>query len=454
MRTRAAVVAGVVVAVALAAGVALWATRGGDATGWSAPQAAGPGADADAAVAGDGTAVAAWAEEHRGATAVVTAERRPGGDWGAPRTILPAQRWTVRNVSVAAGAGGDVTVAFRLIGRRGGRGLVMGAHRPAGGGWEAPQALTRVGAGYGDLATAVAPDGGVAVATAAVGTRTHLDATVRDPGGLWTDPQEVARGLIVARPGVAVAPGGRAYVATVEGFGRSTHLALYVHAGGDWRAAPAPTGADDGVGAVALAVGGDGVPVVAWTRRGPGGATTLAASALRGGAWNPAQVLDRGPLATTFGDLAVAPAPGGAAVAWARWGREWTRVAVRAALVRDGRAAPPADVDVFDIPDIRAGAQVSTPGPPPTRISVSQAGSPVLLWDRLVGRAPAVAGRLQVSRASASGMWTPPEAVDAAPIDGWPLAVGAARDRVVATWAEYVSPATGGIRVIASERIG
>ncbi len=451
---RTAVVAGIVAALALSAVVAVWATRGDDAGAWSAPQATGQGPDADAAVAGDGTAVAAWADEDRGATAVVAAERRPGGAWSTPRTILPAQRWTVRNVSVAAGAGGDVAVAFRLIGRRGGRGIVMGAYRPAGGGWETPQALTRVGAGYGDLATTVGTDGGVAVATAAVGTRPPLDAGVRAPGDSWTAPAEVARGLIVARPGVAVAPGGRAYVATVEGFGRSTRLAVYVRGSGGWRAAPAPAGAADGVGAVALAAGGDGTPVVAWTRRGRGGATTLAASALRSGAWGPSQVLDRGALATTFGDLAVAPAPRGAAIAWARWQREWTRVAVRAAFVRDGRAAAPAVVDLFDVPDLRAGAQVSTPGPPPTRISVSQSESPVLLWDRLVGRAPAFAGRLHVSRTAASGGWTPPEAVDAAPIDGWPLAVGATRDRVVASWTEYVSPATGGIRVVAAERIG
>ena len=40
------------------------------------------------------------------------------------------------------------------------------------------------------------------------------------------------------------------------------------------------------------------------------------------------------------------------------------------------------------------------------------------------------------------------------PVAGWPLAVGAAGDGLVATWAQYVSPEGGGIRVLAAERPG
>ena len=110
-----------------------------------------------------------------------------------------------------------------------------------------------------------------------------------------------------------------------------------------------------------------------------------------------------------------------------------------------GAAAPPALLDAFDVPDIRAGVQVSTPGPPPTSVTVSQGGDPVVLWDRLVGRSPAFQSRLEVSRAAGDGSWTAPESVQERAIDGWPLAVGAAGDGVVAAWAQYVSPATGGL---------
>ena len=89
-----------------------------------------------------------------------------------------------------------------------------------------------------------------------------------------------------------------------------------------------------------------------------------------------------------------------------------------------GAAAPPALLDAFDVPDIRAGVQVSTPGPPPTNVTVSQGGDPVVLWDRLVGRSPAFQSRLEVSRAAGDGSWTAPESARERAIDGWPLAVG------------------------------
>jgi hypothetical protein len=44
--------------------------------------------------------------------------------------------------------------------------------------------------------------------------------------------------------------------------------------------------------------------------------------------------------------------------------------------------------------------------------------------------------------------------VQESPTDGWPLAVGADGDHLAAAWADYVSPATGGMRVLASERFG
>jgi hypothetical protein len=456
MRTRAAVAAAVLAVVAVVTGAVVWATRGDDAPpGWSTAVATPPGKTGDAAVAGDGTVVAAWIEERRGMTAVMSADRPPGGAWSDPVAIQPPQPWGALLVSVSAGPRGDAAVTFRLLGRRGGRGIVLGAYRPAGGSWEAPQPLTRVGAGYGDLAAAVDAAGGVTVATAAVGTGTHLDASVRDPDGPWTDPIELARGVIVARPAIAMTAGGRAYVATIEAIGhRRTVLRLHARRDGGWRPVRLPTDAGQAVGAVALAAGGDGAPVVAWARRGTDGATTVATSTLRDGTWTPTQVLDRGPLATTFGALAATPASGGVVVAWTRWQREWTRVAVRASAVRDGHADPSAVVDAFDIPDVRAGADVSTPGPPPTHLSVSRSGTPVLMWDRLVGRAPSFAGRLYASRAGLPGRWSPPQVVQESPTDGWPLAVGADGDHLAAAWADYVSPATGGMRVLASERFG
>ena len=126
------------------------------------------------------------------------------------------------------------------------------------------------------------------VVAAAVGTSTHLDAGIRDPGASWSDPAELARLRVIARPRVAMSSGAGAYVAAVEGFGRRTRLRVYTHGdGGGWRPVEGPPGTSEGVGDVALALAGDGRPAIAWLHRAPQGATTLLASARDGDGWSP-----------------------------------------------------------------------------------------------------------------------------------------------------------------------
>lgn len=419
--------------------------------GWGSPKAAPvPRAgNASTAVTGDGTVLAAWTEERRGMTAVMFAERPPGGDWSAAVAIQEHQPFGVRGPSLAVDAAGNAVVTFGLRARQ--DEVLMAAYRPAKGAWEPPQALAPATRGFYDGAAAVT-DGVVAVTwSRPFVARDRLAGTTRPAGAAWIDGVPigpVSDGHRQQR--VAVMPGGGVVVATV-GDGRTSRLEVYTRpAGGTWTRLPRPSG--PGGLDLDVAVAGDrsGRPVIAWTRIAAAGRTQLWTSGFEGGAWTTPRRLDRAPGSTWFGPLTATTTRDGVVVAWTRWQREWTTVQVRAASA----GGPARTLDAFAIPDIRGEARGRVaPGPPPTRVLLGTGGDPVAMWDRLVARDPTFASELVVSRARA-GAWGSPERVTEEPVTGWPLAVGAAGDGSVATWAQYLSPEGGGIRVVAAERSG
>lgn len=442
-------------ALAAAAVIALvvLAGSGADARqeGWGAAEAAPVrrAGNASTVVTGDGTVLAAWTEVRRGLASLMFSQRPAGGDWSAPVAIQDPQPFGVRGPSLTADAAGNAVVTYGLWARQ--EEVLMAAYRPAGGAWEAPQALAPAARGLYDGAAAVT-DGVVAVTwTRPFVTTGPLTGTVRPAGTGWVDGVPIGPASGENRQQrLAVMPGGGVVLAAA-GYGRASRLAVFERPpGGAWTRLPRPSAAGGPDLDVAVAGDRSGRPVIAWTRVTGDGGTALWTSTFEGGAWTAARRLDRAPGSSWFGALTAATTRDGVVIGWTRWRREWTSVQVRAAAA----GGPARTLDEFAIPDIRgeAGGTVA-PGPPPTRVLLGAGGDPVAMWDRLVTRDPTFASEMVVSR-SRGGTWGPPEAVREEPVAGWPLAVGAAGDGLVATWAQYVSPEGGGIRVLAAERPG
>lgn len=441
-------------ALLVAAGVALalvLGSRGDD--GGGAPEAAPVrrALYADAAVSGDGRLAAAWTEERGGRIAVMSAERPAGGPWSDAQVVQAPQRWRVGDLGLAVGDRGDAVVTFTYRSRQ--DTVLLAAYRPAGGAWERPQVLAPVVRGFYAGTPALAGDGSSTVAWSSpfVGPG-GVGAAERAAGGGWHGPvrlEGTARGGS-GSPLLAVAPDGRAtLVVAAMSWGRDDAPAMRVFtrtSSGAWTPAAAPPGPGPTGAEAALAADSDGGATLAWVSLDDG-RSTLWSSRFAEGAWSAPRVLDRGPADAWFGSVAAGRADDGVAIAWTRWVTRWRRVAVR--MLPPGATAP-RTLDTFDIPDIRGDAGVRTmPGPPPTRVVLAHAGPHVAMWDRLVTREPVFAARLMASRDGGA-----PEEVSAGQVSGWPLAVGSAGDRVVSSWADYVSPATGGVRILASERRG
>lgn len=417
--------------------------------GWSPPVAASslPAGAGDTAITGDGTVLAAWTEERRGDTAVMFSERPPRGAWSAPTAIQPPQRWAILGPRIAAGEDGGAVVTFGLRSRQ--SSIILGSVRPRGGAWEAPRALTRVVEGPLDAAgPAIDATGGVALAWTAPSA--GVLTSTRRTGEPWSDPDRVGRsaGVLSPAPEAAVAPDGTAVVAAGSG--------VVIHPpGGTWSALPPLPGRGlrtTDPAATAVAVDTSGRPTIVWTKPAEAGALALVSSRFAGGAWTPPRMLDRAPRSHPLTAVQAVRSGAGVAVAWARWATPCTRVAIRASLpTAAGDPGAPMTLDTFTTPD--SCTRFTGPASPPSEIRLSAGGRPVALWSRRVDREP---GRsdLAVSAVRADGAWGRPERVTPAPVTGWPLSVGRDGDQPVASWAEYVTVGEGGVRLLASERLG
>lgn len=450
--TRPGIVAGVAglgVAVAIAATALLMGQDDPAPEGWSPPAAASSllSEGGDTAIAGDGTVLAAWTEERLGESAVMFSERPPGGDWSAPTAIQPPQRWPVTGPAIAADDHGGAVVTFGLRSRQ--ASLVLGSVRPRGGAWEAPRALTRVVQGpFEAAAPAIDATGGLVLAWTASGP--GVLASLRPPGEPWRDPDRVGRstGPLPSPPEAAIAPDGTAVVATA---GR----VVIRPPGGTWSALPPLPGRgplDAAFAATPVVVDASGRPTVVWTRPEGARAETLVWSRFAGGVWEVPRVLDRAARGRPLTAVRAVRSGAGVAVAWARWATPCARVAVRAALpTATGAPGRPATLDAFATPD--PCGRSTGPVSPPAEIRMAGGDRPVALWTRRVdlelGRSDLV-----VSAVGAGGAWSRPERVTPAPVTGWPLSVGRDGEHPVASWAEYRTTGEGGTRLLASERLG
>lgn len=444
----AAVVAVLVVAVAV---VLTLRAQGSGASGWQPPDPLPARSRVAAAVAADGTALAAWAERRDGGYVMRFAERPPGGPWSAPVDIGRPRHWQMAPTRLQVNGRGDAVVVFSLAGR--GVSAQQASFRPAGGTWEPAQTVTPVARDL--LATAVAIDdrGAVTVAYTRVGRGRGDVRVVRRTATGWTAPRTILRtatggaahGAALA---VAAAGDGRAYIATATMGARDARPRLaVVEPGGGHRTLPRPPVTNLAGSGVALAVDDAGRPVAVWGQRERGGTASVRTATLEaGGRWSAARVLDRG-LAGAPGALTAVDTGAGLFVAWTRWRTPWTHVAVRASLGAGDEALSPAvTVDTYEVADARRTAG-GGPGDivprlwePPSHLVAGRFGARYLLWMRQGTDPSGAAGELVASRAHA-GALTPPEVVASG--GGWPLAVGAAGPEAAqAVWQRPGVPAS------------
>jgi hypothetical protein len=230
----------------------------------------------------------------------------PGGAWGAPTQISPAND-SVANMSLALGfdAGGDLTAAFRLE-LPNTRHTLAAERRPASSGvWGSLEDVTGsdVTSDAEGPALGVAPDGSAALAFQYVhyaGSKTlDVNAVTRSGAtGSWTEPVDVAAGGASSGPMAArVSPTDHAYVLySFQGksSGEDCVGAVRSPVGTNAFTSPhcvSPTNFNPGFGGVAL-LGNDAY--FAWSGQPSGGENYVT----EGSRW-----LDASPMPDSFTDL-------------------------------------------------------------------------------------------------------------------------------------------------------
>ena len=425
-------IAGAVVVAAVAVALVLRA-QGSPASGWQEPDPLPARSHMVAAVAADGSALAAWAERRDGQYVMRFAERPPGGSWSDGVDIGAPRHWQMTPTRLEVNERGDAVVVFSLSVR--GVSAQQASFRPAGGTWEAPQTVTPVARDLAAMAVGIDGHGAVTVAYTRVGRgRGDVKVVRRTPSG-WVAPSTIrststggaAYGAILA---VATGDDGRAYVATATIGARDARPRIAViERNGDHRPLPSPPVTNLAGSRLALAVNASGRPVIVWGQAGPGNTASVRTATLGAdGSWSSARAIDRG-IAGAPGGLTAVNTGAGLLVAWTQWQTPWTEVSLRASLTEgDESPAAATTVDTYEMFDMRAGAgggsaaQALPLGEAPAHLVAGRFGPRYLMWLRPGGDPSGTGGAIASSSAHA-GVWTDPEIVT--PSTAWPLAVGA-----------------------------
>jgi hypothetical protein len=214
--------------------VAVWPSGGAIFTATRAPGAAAFGAPARLSAPGgfarspqlaltpDGHAIALWTQSDGVGRALVTAARPPGGDFGAPATVLPSSE-QVLTVRALGSSAGDVLVAF--VSARADiasgplRALRLG---PDGQASSPERTLTPAGERTRDVSLAADNSAGYAAWVTGCVTSRHAVRVVRIAGSVVGTVRKLSGsdGAVAAPPAFAMSPRGRALIAYATTSGR------------------------------------------------------------------------------------------------------------------------------------------------------------------------------------------------------------------------------------------
>ncbi|WP_217914587.1 hypothetical protein [Miltoncostaea marina] len=178
------------------------------------------------AAGASGDVLVAWARRSAGRSAVVAADRRPGGAWSPPRTIARLAG-SPSGLAAAVDAAGRGTVAWEAPAGR----IVAAEHRRGAARWSRPAHVGRAGA-LGVSGLAVDGAGTAVLVTSGTAVRPGVRAFTRAPGGRWSRPRAVT-GAGCCVDALAVGPLGDTVMAAEDG----TRLARRP-AGGRWLSRP------------------------------------------------------------------------------------------------------------------------------------------------------------------------------------------------------------------------
>jgi hypothetical protein len=214
--------------------VAVWPSGGAIFTATRAPGAAAFGAPARLSAPGgfarspqlaltpDGHAIALWTQSDGAGRALVTAARPPGGDFGAPATVVASSE-QVLTVRALGSSAGDVLVAF--VSARADiasgplRALRLG---PTGLASTPVRTLTAPGERTRDVTLAADSSAGYAAWATGGVTGRHAIRVVRIAGSIVGTVRTVSAsdGAVAAAPAFAMSPRGRALIAYATTGGR------------------------------------------------------------------------------------------------------------------------------------------------------------------------------------------------------------------------------------------
>jgi hypothetical protein len=345
-----------------------------------------------------GATTAVWATTHGSlwppalTGTVRTADRAPGGGWGAPRTLdAAAGEWTQPDVAV--NGRGDAIAAWESA-----TGGVRAAYRPAGGTWSAPSPLAPAG---GAPVVAIDPNGQAHVAWR---TTTGVRAATRSATSAWSahalpasDPVDLDTSPATA---LAVDPSGTATLAWTAP--DAVHVAQWRLSTG-W--VPRATYHEDRPAGVDAAAA-NGRIVLAWRGCCTEAAPIRSATGNVSGGWGPAQTIATEPYNDNSGGPRPDPrialgADGAVTVLWTGvvdGGYPWNRLRWTARPAGGGAWRAPADLEGASATRFWAVS--------PAAVGVDAAGTVHAAWAYL--------GEIRVARRAAGAAWGPVAAVNPA----------------------------------------
>lgn len=138
----------------------------------------------------EGNAIAVWQRSDPGENTVRVATRPGGGEWSEPEDLSAVGDNTTAP-RIAVDAAGDAVAAWSVV-----EGLDRSVHakaRPAGGGWSAQEDVSAPGEAAAEAEVAIDSNGAVAIWTAAAGgDRIIRGATLPADAAEWSAPQNVS----------------------------------------------------------------------------------------------------------------------------------------------------------------------------------------------------------------------------------------------------------------------
>lgn len=376
------------------------------AAGWTPARPvfppASPGvADPQIAVAGDGSALAAWGRPDYFAGPFQSAALAPGASaWGPVQTAPGYNDWLINDIRLRLDRHANAVATWTNVHTSGGS--ISASTRPANGAWSESQFISKV-PWPGEYGLAVDPDG-KAIAVWPANNWSGAGPTaarVKPPGAVWGAVSD-----LVAPPGpaedieannaadVALDPAGRAVAAWAQTVaGVTTVYAAWRPAGGPWGPAQPVAGASQSVTALKVGINAAGTATVVWGAGDyPSGDVFASRASWNGPAWEPAAGLSGGVGGLQGGALQLTVDPGGKAIAiWTEWG------SVTAAIRPVGSGW-------------RSRQTLSAAGGSDGVVALDAAGNAVAAWQREVGASSVVEATTRPQGAD----WSPAKVLSAA----------------------------------------